>query len=94
MIELKDGAVIVSGAITLETVPDLVNAIAEHLDHGTRHIDLSRVAEVDSSAVALLLEWQRQATSRGASLSWGGMPAALQNLANLYGVQELLPVEA
>lgn len=92
MIERQGEVLLLDGAVTIGTVPDLVDAISEHLTQGVKQVDLSRVTEVDSSAVALLLEWQRQAAGRGATLGWTGVPAALQNLANLYGVQELLPM--
>lgn len=92
MIERQGEMLLLDGVVTIGTVPDLVDAISEHLAKGAKQVDLSRVTEVDSSAVALLLEWQRQATGRGATLSWTGVPAALKNLANLYGVQELLPI--
>ena len=91
MIELQGDSMKVEGGMTIETVPALVGAISDHLAHGAKHIDLTGVTEVDSSAVALLLEWQRQATACGVSLTWRGIPPALQNLADLYGVQELLP---
>lgn len=92
MIERQGEVLLLDGAVTISTVPDLVEAISEHLAQGAKQVDLSRVTEVDSSAVALLLEWQRQAAGHGANLSWTGVPAALQNLANLYGVQELLSI--
>jgi len=94
MIERQGEVLIMNGAITIETVPSLVDVISDHLVQGATQVDLSRVAEVDSSAIALLLEWQRQAAGQGATLSWTGVPADLQNLANLYGVQELLHITA
>jgi phospholipid transport system transporter-binding protein len=54
-------------------------------------VDFGAVTEVDSSAVALLLEWRRQAEGRNLTLRLANPPAALQNLAELYGVLELLP---
>ena len=92
MIERRGEVVLLAGGVTIGTVPGLVDAISEHLSQGAKQVDLSKVTEVDSSAVALLLEWQRQAAGHGTTLNWTGVPAALQNLANLYGVQELLPI--
>ena len=94
MIEIQGESAIVTGGITIETVPSLVNSVSEPLLNGVKCIDLTGVTEVDSSSVALLLEWQRQAGERGMSLSWKGIPPALQNLADLYGVQEFLSAEA
>ena len=53
-------------------------------------IDFSRVAAVDSSAVALLLDWRRQAKARNHVLEFINLPAALVALARLYGVSDLI----
>lgn len=52
--------------------------------------DLQSVTEVDTAAVALLLEWQRQAIARGGRLQLAGVPADIASLARLYGVDGLL----
>jgi phospholipid transport system transporter-binding protein len=48
------------------------------------------VDAVDSSAVALLLEWRRQAVRLGKKLEFVNLPANLLALATLYGVEELI----
>lgn len=53
-------------------------------------IDFTAITEVDSSAVALLLEWRREAARRGKALQFANLPANLLSLADLYGVTELL----
>jgi phospholipid transport system transporter-binding protein len=45
---------------------------------------------LDSAAVALLLDCQRQALARGKTLRVTGAPAKLGQLARLYGVEALL----
>ncbi len=57
---------------------------------GDSRFDLSAVRRCDSSAVALLLAWQRIAHARGARLELEGVPASLQSLAKLYGVEALI----
>ncbi|EJN03356.1 lipid asymmetry maintenance protein MlaB [Herbaspirillum sp. YR522] len=57
---------------------------------GQAGIDLSGVVVVDSSAVATLLAWRREAQKRGVALDFGILPANLQSLADLYGVSSLL----
>jgi phospholipid transport system transporter-binding protein len=59
---------------------------------GDSNFDLSSVQRIDSSAVALLLEWQRIAHARGLQLQLRGIPASLRSLAKLYGVDSLIPV--
>jgi phospholipid transport system transporter-binding protein len=62
------------------------------IDRGDVEFDLSGVARCDSSAVAVLLEWQRVARERGLALKVSGLPAAVVSLAGVYGVGDLLPV--
>ena len=62
------------------------------IEGGDVEFDLTGVARCDSSAVAVLLEWQRLARERGLTLKVTGLPAGLVSLAAVYGVGELLPV--
>jgi len=87
----RDGdSLILEGAVTLDTVPGLIGAAEEHLRQGARVVDFRDVTEVDSAAVALAIEWLRKASESGTGLRLANLPAAMQNLAKLYGVSELL----
>jgi phospholipid transport system transporter-binding protein len=57
---------------------------------GQTVIDLAAVKVADSSAVAVLLAWKRAARSAGTVLSYVNVPAGLQSLAALYGVDDFL----
>ena len=57
---------------------------------GQTVFDLGTVKTADSSAVAVLLAWKRAARSTGAALSYVNLPASLQSLAALYGVDAFL----
>lgn len=57
---------------------------------GLRTIDLSPLEAVDSSAVAVLLAWQRTANAQGQGLQFTGLSADIQSLMALYGVTEFL----
>jgi phospholipid transport system transporter-binding protein len=57
---------------------------------GDLRFDLSAVKRCDSSAVALLLAWQRVAHARGACLELEAVPSSLRSLAELYGVEALI----
>lgn len=57
---------------------------------GQTTFDLGSVKVADSSAVAVLLAWKRAARKAGASLAYVNLPASLQSLAALYGVDTLL----
>lgn len=90
MISRNGDVLFLQGAVTVETVPALVGAIGDYLRKGAHTIDFSLVAEVDSAAVALALEWQRQAAQQRSALSLANIPEAMKNLANLYGVSDLM----
>ena len=67
------------------------------LDQGTAAIkagqtvfDLGSVQHADSSAVAVLLAWKRAARKAGVALAYINLPASLQSLAALYGVDAFL----
>ena len=90
MIRREGEVLVIDGALTLDTVPGLVSAAEEHFRQGVDVIDFAAVTEVDSAAVALALEWVRQAESANVALRLMNLPISMQNLAKLYGVSELL----
>ena len=83
-----------TGALSFETVPKVLEesaAYAARADLPERlTIDFSGITGVDSAAVALLLEWRRQAASRGKELRFVNLPPNLLALAQLYGVADLI----
>ena len=91
MIRREGDSLFLEGALTLATVAGLAREVQDQLRQGARVVDFRGVTEVDSSAVALALEWLRQAGQGDAgALKLVNLPAAMQNLAKLYGVSELL----
>ena len=90
MIRREGDVLVVEGALTLDTVPGLISAAEEHFRHGADVIDFAAVTEVDSAAVALALEWVRQAERANVAMRLVNLPISMQNLAKLYGVSELL----
>jgi ABC-type transporter Mla MlaB component len=53
-------------------------------------IDFQKVDEIDSSGVALLLHWRREAAKLNKSLRYVHLPANLVDLAALYGVDGMI----
>ena len=82
------------GALSFETLPEVLRASAEYAartDLPERlTIDFAGIDAVDSSAVALLLEWRREAARLGKELDFVNLPANLLALAALYGVDGLI----
>jgi phospholipid transport system transporter-binding protein len=62
------------------------------ISSGDVRFDLSQVKRCDSSAVALVLAWERAARARGMRLELQGIPPSLHSLATLYGVDSLITV--
>jgi phospholipid transport system transporter-binding protein len=83
-----------TGALSFETLPAVLAQSAEYearADLPQRlTIDFAGITGVDSSAVALLLEWRRQALHRAKTLEFINLPANLLALARLYGVEDLI----
>jgi phospholipid transport system transporter-binding protein len=94
----RDEALTLDGALSFETLPDVLRASEEYAarpdlpDRLT--IDFAGIDAIDSSAVALLLEWRRQAVRRGKRLEFVNLPANLVALATLYGVEGLIQPNA
>jgi phospholipid transport system transporter-binding protein len=59
---------------------------------GDATFDLSAVRTCDSSALVVLLAWQRTARSAGRSITVSGVPADMLSLATVYGVDSILPI--
>ncbi|MFC0402208.1 STAS domain-containing protein [Paraburkholderia rhizosphaerae] len=62
----------------------------ERIAGGARSVDCAPLTQFDSSALAVLLAWQRAASARGATLEIVNLPAGLASLAQAYGVDTLL----
>ncbi|MEX3935625.1 lipid asymmetry maintenance protein MlaB [Paraburkholderia phymatum] len=87
-----------SSADTFETGDTLTHASAKaalaaglaRIGGGATAVDCAPLTQFDSSALAVLLAWQRAATARGTPLSIVNLPAGLSSLAQAYGVDTLV----
>jgi phospholipid transport system transporter-binding protein len=93
VIEREDGRLMVSGRLTISTVPALFEAGLRHLTQEDMLVDFSLVEAVDSAAVSMLLGWLRAAQRSRRTLRVTGLPDDLLSLARLYGVADLLPAQ-
>ena len=90
---LRDGDKLsVQGPITIANVVEVIEQGVNLFDRTDLIINLAQVTEVDSSAVSMLLEWQRKAQKNNQRLCFSNMPESLKNLTQLYGVAELVPL--
>jgi phospholipid transport system transporter-binding protein len=91
MIRREGERMVVSGALTLANVAEALRAGNLAIGDGIRSVDLAEVGELDSSALALLLAWLREAKRRDRALEFRNLPQGLTTIAALYGVADLLP---
>lgn len=90
----RDGTrLVLDGPVTLANVSQLIEESKAHLAQ-VREVDLGEVTEVDSSLLAVLIAWLREANAAGRPLAFSRLPEDLRTLAQLYGVAPLLPLEA
>ncbi|MBI2317913.1 MAG: STAS domain-containing protein [Betaproteobacteria bacterium] len=90
MLTRQGDALMLEGPVTFDSVPALVGAAEEHFRGGVSTIDFSRVTDIDSSAVALALEWLRQGARANLKVRFVNLPQSMHNLGKLYGVSEIL----
>jgi len=87
MIEKNGEICSVSGPITIANVPQLLDDASKMIGE-VSIIDFSRVSEVDSSAVCVLLQWMRTARMSQRELVFNNLPENFISLATVYGVME------
>ena len=84
----------IDGALNFESMPRILEETALYAEQETLPsclaIDLANVTDIDSSAVALLLHWRREATRLGKALRYVHLPQNLVTLAQLYGVDDMI----
>ena len=87
----------VPAVLRLEGALTILGFSAAVFDEGMRlaaagdlMVDCSALDEADSVVIAMLFEWQRGARVAGHRLEVRGLPAGLDSLAALYGVDALL----
>ncbi|SEK99442.1 STAS domain-containing protein [Nitrosovibrio tenuis] len=88
--ELSANTLSVKGAVTIVNVVAVVERGIVLFDREDITIDLAQVTDVDSSAVSMLLTWEREARRRNRKIRFMNVPHKLQSLMRLYGVAELI----
>ncbi len=79
-----------SGDLTIEKIPAIIELInKQKLDKKTT-IDFSKVTSIDTSTLSLIFELQRQAKKTQSQFIFKNLPKNLNSLAKLYGVEDLV----
>jgi phospholipid transport system transporter-binding protein len=88
MVRRDGGQISVEGPVTVDTVVTLTRHGVMLFEGSSLVVDLSNVAEVDSSIVSMLLEWLREANQKNFQLHFVNIPESVKSLMQLYGVSE------
>ena len=76
--------------LTHESAKTALSAGLARISAGATAVDCAPLAQFDSSALAVLIAWQRAARERGIALAVLNLPPKLASLAHAYGVDSLL----
>jgi len=91
VIRREGDRIVVSGAVTLANVTELLRRGNAELQAGASTVDLGEVTELNSALLAILFAWLREARRNGTELAFVRLPESLTTMARLYGVLDLLP---
>lgn len=89
----EDGTATIGGNLTLDTVRGLYRSSEAALqgdERLLRAVELREVERIDSSGLALLLEWQARAGRSRTPLTIRNAPQDLLRIAHLCGAEDLL----
>ncbi len=76
--------------LTFAEAADVLQAGMQAILGGETEIDLQHLQRFDSTAVAAVLAWHRQAVRQGVPLRVVNLPPGLESLAKVYGVDPLI----
>jgi len=91
MMRREGSRIVVSGPVTLANVARVLEEGYAQIREAAGTVDLAEVTELDSSLLALLLAWLREARRLGRGLEFANLPPGLATIARVYGVVDLLP---
>ncbi len=92
--QLDSGRLVLEGRIDSRTVTRLLETGLPHIRAGVEEVDFGAVENVDSAAVAMALQWLREAQAQQRGLRFVNLPPAFINLARLYNVADLFTARA
>jgi len=79
-----------SGDLTIEKIPTIIDLIKKQKTDKKTTIDFSKVTSIDTSTLSLIFELQRQAKKTQSHFVFKNLPKNLNSLAKLYGVEDLV----
>ncbi|NNM83068.1 MAG: STAS domain-containing protein [Burkholderiales bacterium] len=84
---LREGErILVKGSVTVDEIRKELRAGLTEIEGGASVVDLGELANADSTAIAMFLEWMRASNRAGRRLSFVNIPRELESLIGLYGL--------
>ena len=93
--KISSGHYILKGRLDFKSVPELwkTNKVSLFTDEkNILDIDLSQLERSDSSGLALLVEWYREAEQCNKEITFFNLPAQMYEIACISGLNEILPL--
>ncbi len=93
IVQQSDQQYLISGVVDFSTVPDLLRqasgfiSASQSSENSSMVIDLSKVEECNSAALALMLETAKGAQQKDIDLYFKNLPATVLTIARAYGVE-------
>ena len=89
-IEFESNLWKLSGSITYDEIPSIIEKTKNFNWPDSVQIDLSQVKHVDTSVLSLIFEFKRNAKRHNQIVTINTPPKNLLKLAKLYGVEDLI----
>lgn len=87
--------IVLQGGLAIGQTRETYERLNEALNHGQAiTLDADRLDQVDGAGAQLLLAFCRAAHERGLDLAWRGVSPALNDVAQLLGLSDLLGISA
>ena len=83
-----------TGPLTFATVPQIVRTLDGIPPRLPVVVDLAGAGEADSSALALFVEIDRRARTRGGSVTFEHVPEAIRRIAAVYELETIFSADA
>ena len=80
----------VSGDLLMDNACKILDQSVDLEMVNNLEVDFSAVTDVDTSALSLMMEWQRRAATANHQIKFTHLPVNLTSLADLYGVKEFI----
>ncbi len=94
MIKLEGQKLVLSGPLVMDTIDAVLKEAGPAVAKTDLTVDFSAATNIDSSALALMMQWRRESEAAGHTIVFERVPDNLRVLAELYGVSFLLGNQA